>query len=371
MAQDAEKRSKHPYFMHDMILGQTASMHSTLKLCREEAQDFTSYWSGKSKFILTGCGTSFHSALAGSYMFHSIFQKTEAEAIQSFELKHYYNALNPQTLVMAFSHTGDTKTTLDAVIRARENGATTNAITGVKDSKIVSRVNKALGVGDGRELSRAHTKSYTNSLFASIYLSAYFLQSQASHRVAESMLEQLNDIPQSIMSTINNEEKKVAKLAHDYLRSERYFFVGSGPNLATALEAALKMKESNYSASEGMELEQFLHGPWVSLNPESLVVLVAPTGPSHQRNIDLLQICKDLGVRTISITNDRHVVDLSSDSIFIPDVSEELSPLVYIVPLQLFAYYTAVEKGLNPDYIHYDVDRYWKARQVIFPPGTH
>ena len=366
-----ESRSKHPYFMHDMILGQPSALHSTLELCRKEAQDVTSYWSGKNKFILTGCGTSFHSALAGSYMFHSLFQKTEVEAVQSFELKHYYNTLNPRTLVIAFSHTGNTKTTVDAVSRAAEIGATTIGFTGVKDSIIVSRVNRALVVGDGRELSRAHTKSYTSALLASFFLSAHYLQTQASHRVAESMLEQLNDIPQSILSTINHEEKNIAKLAHDYAKSERFFFLGSGPNHATAQEAALKMKETNYSASEGMELEQFLHGPWVSLKPGTLVFLVAPMGPSHQRNIEFLQVCKDLEIPTVAVTNDKHIVEGATYSIFIPDVSEELSPLVYIVPLQLFAYYTAVEKGLNPDFIHYDVGKYWKARNVLFPPGTH
>lgn len=357
--------------MHEMILGQPSALHATLELCRKEAQDLTSYWSGKNKFILTGCGTSFHAALGSSYMFYSLFQKTEAEAVQSFELTHYYKTLNPRTLVIAFSHTGNTKTTIDAVSRAGEAGATTIGLIGVKDSNIVSKVNRSLVVGDGRELSRAHTKSYTSSLLASFYLSAYYLQAQASHQVAESMLEQLNDIPQSVMSTINHEEKNIAKLAHDYSKTARYFFLGSGPNYATALEAALKMKETNYSASEGMELEQFLHGPWVSLKPGSLAFLVAPMGPSHQRNVEFLQICKDLEVPTVAITNDKHVVEEATHSIFIPDVSEELSPLVYIVPLQLFAYYTAVEKGLNPDFIHYDVEKYWKARNVIFPPGTH
>ncbi len=357
--------------MHDMILGQPSALHATLELCRKEAQDLTSYWIGINKYILTGCGTSFHAALASSYMFHSLFEKTEAEAVQSFELNHYYKTLNPRTLVIAFSHTGNTKTTVDAVSRAREIGAATIGLTGVKDSAIVSKVNKALVVGDGRELSRAHTKSYTSSLFASFYLSAYYLRSQASHRVAESMLDQLNDIPQSVLSTINHEEKNIAKLARDYSKIGRYFFLGSGPNQATALEAALKMKETNYSASEGMQLEQFLHGPWVSLKPGILAFLVAPMGPSHQRNVDMLNICKDLEIPTVAVTNDKHVVENATHSIFIPEVSEELSPLVYIVPLQLFAYYTAVEKGLNPDFIHYDDARYWKARNVIFPPGTH
>ncbi len=357
--------------MHDMILGQPSALHSTLEMCKKEAPDVTSYWSDINKFVLTGCGTSFHAALAGSYMFHSLFHKTEVEAVQSFELKHYYSMLNSRSLVTAFTHTGNTKTTVDAVARASEIGASTLGVTGEKESNIVSHVHKVLVVGDGKELSRAHTKSYTCAVMATFYLSAYYLQTQASHLAAESMLDQISDIPQSVLSTINHEEKSIAKLARDYSQKQQYFFLGSGPNQATALEAALKMKETNFSAAEGMELEQFMHGPWVSLKQGTLVFILAPMGPSHQRSIELLEVCKDLDVDTIAVTNDKHIVDLATHSVFVPDVSEELSPLVYIVPLQLFAYYSAIEKGLNPDMIHYDVEKYWKARNVIFPPGTH
>lgn len=81
-----EKRSKHPYFMHDMILGQPRALHLTLETCKKEAIDLTGYWEGANKFLLTGCGTSYHAALASSYMLYALFQKTEAEAIQAFEL---------------------------------------------------------------------------------------------------------------------------------------------------------------------------------------------------------------------------------------------------------------------------------------------
>jgi glucosamine--fructose-6-phosphate aminotransferase (isomerizing) len=366
-----EMRKKQPYFMHEMIHDQPSSLSSTLELCKKEAQDVTAYWSDVNKFLLTGCGTSFHAALASSYMFHALFHKTEVQAIQSFELNHYYGTMNPRSLVIAFSHTGNTKATIDSLARAKESGALTLGVTGVKDSNIFSRAHRVLVVGDGKEQSRAHTKSYTSSLIAAYYLAAYFLRTQASHQTAELMLEQLSDIPQSVHAIISNEEKNIAKLAREFSSIQKYFFLGTGPNEATALEAGLKMKETNHTVAEGMELEQFLHGPWVSLNPDSLVFILAPMGPSHQRVMDLLRICKDLDVRTVAITNDKHVVELATHSIFVPDVSEELSPLAYIVPLQLFAYYASIERGLNPDMIRYDDDKYWRARNVIFPPGTH
>jgi glucosamine--fructose-6-phosphate aminotransferase (isomerizing) len=354
-----------------MIVGQPSALHATLEACKKQSGDLTSYWSGSNKFLLSGCGTSFHSALASSYMFYSLFQKTACEAIQSFELEHYYNILGPGSLVIIFSHTGFTRTTLDAMMKAKEIGARTFAVTGVRESPVTKLAGRSIVVGNGREKSRAHTVSYTCAILASMYLSAFYAQSQTASRVAESFLEQFNDVPQSVLSTIEHYEKQVAELAVLFSKASQFFFIGSGPNIATSLEAALKMKETNYAAAEGMETEQFLHGPWVSLKPTSVVFLAATRGPSLQRNLDLLRICRDLSVPTVAITDDRRLIELAKHSIFMPDISEELSPLEYIVPLQLFAYYTSLSKGINPDTIHYDDPRYWAARQILFPPGTH
>jgi glucosamine--fructose-6-phosphate aminotransferase (isomerizing) len=368
---DGEKRSKHPYFMHDMILGQPRALHLTLETCKSESMDLTGYWEGASKFLLTGCGTSYHAAIASSYMLESLFQKTAAEAIQAFELKHYYHLLNPSTLVMAFSHTGFTKTTVDALAKARDSAARTFSLIGVKDTPITKVSDKSILVGNGKEKSRAHTVSYTCAVLAAMYLCAYYSRTLTASKTAESILEQLNDVPQSVLSTIENYEKQVAELAEKFSRANQFFFVGSGPNVATAYEASLKMKETNYAAAEGMELEQFLHGPWVSLKPGSVVFLAATKGPSSQRNLDLLKICKDLEIPTVAITDDKNLIAHSKESIFMPDVTEEISPMSYIVPLQLFSYYVSLQKHLNPDMIHYDDPKYWAARQVIFPPGTH
>ena len=357
--------------MHDMILGQPGALHTTLESCKKEASDFTSYWEGTRNFLLTGCGTSFHAALASSYMLYGLFQRTSVEAIQSFELKNYYNLLNPASLVLGFSHTGVTKTTLDAILRAQDNGARIFSLTGVKDSPIVKISKCSIVVGNGKEKSRAHTVSYTCAVLAAMYLSAYYKQHIASSTEAESFLEQFNEVPQSVLSTIEHHEKQVAELANLFSNAGQYFFVGSGPNIATAYEASLKMKETNYAAAEGMELEQFLHGPWVSLKPTSVVFLAATKGPSRSRGLDLLKACRHLSIPTVAITDDKNLVELASHSIFMPDVSEEISPIEYVVPMQLFAYYTSLSKKTNPDMIHYDDPKVWEARQILFPPGTH
>ncbi len=367
-----ETRSGHPYFMHEMILEQPNALYATLEMCKRQAPDISPYWQGISKLITTGCGTSFHGALATANILYSLFERTDIDAVQSFELNHYYNTLNSKTLVLGFSHTGSTKTTIDALARSKSAGARTIGLTGVAGSPITKTANRHMIVGNGLEKSRAHTKSYTSSILAGIYMGTYYLREEVSNQSAEVILEQLNEIPEYIHSEIVQNEKKIAELATTIgFRAKRTFIVGAGPNVATAMEAALKLKESSYSSAEGMESEQFLHGPWVSLDKDSIMLVLAPQGPSRERHMDLLKALRNLDVKTIAITDDKRIVEASSESIFIPDVKEELSPLIYIIPLQLYAYYVAVEKGINPDFIHYDDPKYWASRQVIFPPGTH
>jgi glucosamine--fructose-6-phosphate aminotransferase (isomerizing) len=374
-----EARTGHPYFTHDMILDQPSCLQSTLLTCKAEAPDIRSYYAGMNQFVLTGCGTSYHAALASSYLLYAIFQKTSAVSVESFELTYYFRRLNTKTIVVGFSHTGNTKTTLDAMRVAKESGAATLGLTGTRGSKIFEIADRVLMVGNGEEKSRAHTKSYTASVLASMYLSLDFIANEASNKVAEGLLDQLNDVPSAVGDALKSEKeisdfvRKLNNLEDDGGKQEikRYFFVGAGPNIATALEAALKIKETSYACAEGMELEQFLHGPWVSLDSDALVVMIAPKGPAHQRYLDLLQVCRELGVKTLAITDDKHVKELASVSIEMKELSEELSPLTYIVPLQLLAYHIAIDKGLNPDLIRYDNSKIWGARQIIFPPGTH
>jgi glucosamine--fructose-6-phosphate aminotransferase (isomerizing) len=204
-----------------------------------------------------------------------------------------------------------------------------------------------------------------------MYLSTDFIANESVNPVAESLLCQLNDVPKAMDSALKSERlmKDLVNETQDTV--DRFIFVGSGPNVATALEAALKMKETSYAAAEGFGLEQFLHGPWVSLDRSQMVLLIAPKGPSYQRYFDLLSVCNRLKVPSVAITDDKHIKELASHCVWMEDISEELSPLTYIIPLQLFAYQSTLAKRINPDYIHYDDPDIWEARQIVFPPGTH
>ena len=149
---------------------------------------------------------------------------------------------------------------------------------------------------------------------------------------------------------------------------KQVIFAGAGPNLVTAREAALKIKEACFIPSEGIELEEEGHGPWVSLDGSSLLVVIAPGTEVKPRSQDLLRAATKVGARTAVVGDAKLEADYS---FVIPKSPEHLSPFLTIIPLYFVAYFLSVRLGNNPDYLRYLDPKYWEARKHVFPPGTH
>src|SRR2546425_6527764 len=146
-----------------------------------------------------------------------------------------------------------------------------------------------------------------------------------------------------------------------------YWFVGGGPNTATAWEAALKMCEASHAAAVGFNCEQFLHGAWAALEREDMVVLVAPPGPSHERCVTVARVAKEIGAPLVALVreDDREIALLAAETIALPEVDELLSPILTVVPLQLFIYHTAIRRGVNPDTTRADEPAYGRALAAL------
>ncbi len=155
--------------------------------------------------------------------------------------------------------------------------------------------------------------------------------------------------------------------------NRRFISLGRARAHPNALEAALKVMESSYVPAQGFETEQLLHGPWVSLDAESVVFLMATEGRTYGRSLDLAKAATSLGATVIPIVyeDDSEIASVCKHVVEVPTVDEQIAPFLSIIPLYLFAYYMALQRGKNPDYIHYLTPAYWNARQIIFPPGTH
>ncbi|HET7341794.1 MAG TPA: SIS domain-containing protein, partial [Methylomirabilota bacterium] len=158
-------------------------------------------------------------------------------------------------------------------------------------------------------------------------------------------------------------------LATRFGNRRQYWVVGGGPNTATALEAALKLSEAAWIPAIGLNVEQFLHGPWAALAPDDVVLVVAPPGPSHARCRDAARVARAIGASVVALVaeDDRELAPLAAETIALPSVPELLSPIVAAVPLQLLAYHLAVQAGANPDTVRADQPGYGAARAAVTP----
>lgn len=359
--QPVAERTAHPFLTYDMIKEIPEGFRSTLK----EVSNFRA--EPADQLVFTGNGTAFYAAWMGGQVLN-LSSKYWA-SVPGFELANYDSpAAKKKTVVVGVSHSGITKYTMDALSKQKSLGAKTIGVTHFPDRPISKVCDTTFVVGNGPDRSRCHTKAYTDSAAAAFALSLNYLESsQPEIRDMKSTFESTlaDQIDRAIFST-----EQLAKRAASELRNvSRIFFAGAGPNVVTAREAALKNKEASYLAAEGMELEEILHGPAMSFNKETLVVVFAPSGPSVERAKDLLAASKKIGVTTMIVSD---LSEFSADYSFrIQRTHEYLSPFLTIVPAYLFSYYLAVEQGKNPDYIHYLDPTYWGARTNIFPPGTH
>jgi glucosamine--fructose-6-phosphate aminotransferase (isomerizing) len=189
----------------------------------------------------------------------------------------------------------------------------------------------------------------------------------------ERLQRELGKLPQMAEEVLRSSDHLAKDLAERHSGKKCLYFAGAGPNYPNALEAALKIIETSYVPAQGFETEQLLHGPWVSLDKESVVFVLSPKGPSHERGLDLIRTATKLGSTVVPIIaqDDEEITSVFGNAIGVPVVDEILSPSLMIIPLYLFAYYMCLQRGHNPDYLRYLTPAYWEARQVIFPPGTH
>jgi glucosamine--fructose-6-phosphate aminotransferase (isomerizing) len=353
------ERTSHPFWTYEMIRGIPRGFKTTLDRMGGLAE-----LNKADQAVFTGNGTAFYASWMGSQFLGQLGLRFEA--VQSFELERYH-LLKKDSLIVAVSHSGITKSTLDAVRTAKQGERTfALGLTHFPERPIAKLCDVTLVIGDSPDKSRCHTKAYIDSAAG---VAKCALKYAMTHR---SDVEDLNRELEALYDTLNQVTKESESLAKRGVEMfpgvESVVFAAAGPNLVTAREAALKIKESCFLPSEGIELEEVIHGSWVSFGPSTLVVVIAPEGPSFARAEDLLKAVTRVGAKTVVVSDS----NLSADCVIkVPRVREYLSPFLAIIPLYFFSYFLAVQRGNNPDYIHYVDPAYWDARKILFPPGTH
>jgi len=349
-------RAAHPYYMHDAIYAQPGALRLVLRENRDALAGAAARLRGMPQLVLSGIGTSWHATLVGELLFANIGRfGHRARAFHSFEFKNYWPALEPKSGFIVVSHRGTKRFSREALAKVRGTGGVSVAITG-KGSDLPA-ADYTLRTVD-QENSAAHTVSYTCALTLLAALAA-----TVGDR--DDIMGELEAIPDKLALLLGQESWD--ELAARFADRRRYYFIGGGPNTATAYEAALKMNEANYSTAIGLECEQFLHGPWATLGPDDVLFLVAPRGPSHERCLAVARVAKDVGTPVIAIIeeNDREIGERAAETIVIPPLNELLSPILTVVPMQLFTYHLALRRGTNPDTMRAHEPAHGRARAAL------
>jgi glutamine---fructose-6-phosphate transaminase (isomerizing) len=351
-------RSGHPFYMHDAIYAQPGALRLVIRNNGNAITRAAERLRAMDRVVLSGIGTSWHATLVGELLFaHIGGLGHRARAFHSFELKNYWPAPDARTGMLVVSHRGTKRYSLEALGTARGAAGVSVVVTGEGSGEGLEIADVVLRTV-AQEASAAHTISYTCALALLAALAA-----EIGGR--DDVRHALDAIPDQLALLLGQESWE--ELAAGFGDRRRYFFIGGGPNTATALEAALKMNEANYAGTVGMNCEQFLHGPWATLEPDDCVFVIALPGPAHERCLAVARVARDVGATVVALAreDDRDIAGLAAETIAIPPVDELLSPILTVVPLQLFTYHLALERKTNPDTMRGHQPRHGKARQNL------
>jgi glucosamine--fructose-6-phosphate aminotransferase (isomerizing) len=303
------------------------------------------------KISITGCGTAYNAGMVGMYLMRALC-KIPVEMELASEFRYGDRAMDPRTLTIAMSQSGETADTIEAVKIARESGAPVIAICNVIGSHLTRIADGAVMTRGGPEISVAATKTYVSQAIAATLLALYLARVRKS-----APLERLREIaegtrllPAAIDVALNSSDE-IKKVARKIRRAKSMLFLGRYVNFPTSLEGALKLKEISYIHAEGYAAGEIKHGPIALLDPRTPVVGIVTDGRVREKMLSNLSEAKAREAPLIVVANhgDDEAAAIADHVLWVPKVDELLSPIVNIIPLQLLAYHIADIDGKDVD----------------------
>ncbi|MCD6538181.1 glutamine--fructose-6-phosphate transaminase (isomerizing) [Candidatus Bathyarchaeota archaeon] len=352
-AEMAEKQG-YPHFMLKEIHEQPECLRNTLRLQDKYLDLMATFLDRAREIFLVAAGTSYHACLAASYMFSKLAYLATHPVIASEFIEQEGMAVNINSTILAVSQSGETADTLEAVEYARLRAATILGLTNVVGSTL-TRVSRVYIVQQsGPEIGVAATKTFTSqlSVLAQLALRVAKIRGKVGHRQMEEIERKMMEVPDIVERTIKENEEKAKRVAKKLKDKKIFFFLGRGISSATAMEARLKLMEITYIPAIAYPAGESKHGPISLIEPGFPVVFICPKDETRKTIVGNIMEMKARGAMIISVIEkgDEEIKKLSDEYFEIPgSLPEVLSPIVFIVPLQLLAYYIAVEKGLDPD----------------------
>jgi glucosamine--fructose-6-phosphate aminotransferase (isomerizing) len=303
------------------------------------------------KIHLVACGTAWHAALIGKFMLEEI-ARIPAEVDYGSEFRYRAPLVDRDSLLLLISQSGETADTLAAVETARKKKAKVISICNVVDSTIARKSDGVFYTHAGPEISVASTKAFTSQLTA-LYLLAIGLgrlNGRLPKAEAKRLLSDILHLPAWIEEALKL-DGEIESLAREVVDARDFLYLGRGINYPIALEGALKLKEISYIHAEGYPAGEMKHGPIALIDEHVPVVVLLPRDRHFQKTLSNLKEVESRGGKIVAITNfrDETIDPMSFRTLVVPEASHFLTPIVLTIPLQLLAYYVAVERGTDVD----------------------
>ena len=301
----------------------------------EQVTDFIRH--AKSLYI-TGSGTSYNAALVAKYLM-SKYANIKSETILSSELPTLPNSIDPNSILIAVSQSGESADVLEAVNIAKKSNAKILSMVNMMTSSLVRESSLVMGMNCGPEKGVAATKSFTSQL-AIIY--------QITDKLCNGCIGIDFKKVSDCISKILSDHSKIQSIAKKLKDISDIYILGRGIHYPIAFEAALKLKELTYIHAEGIPGGELKHGPLALMDSNVYVVIINPNDSTYNDTITSANEIKARGAKIIGISDKNS--DVYDHWIEIPSINEALFPIIEIIPVQLLAYYSAIEKDTDPDY---------------------
>jgi glucosamine--fructose-6-phosphate aminotransferase (isomerizing) len=356
---EAAEKGGYEHFMLKEIHEQPESLRQAIAgrvtrenhIWLEELEGFGDTLAQIDRVELVACGTAYYAALVGAAAIQD-WIGIPARATVGSEFRYSPPPIDERTLVIAVTQSGETADTIAPTRLARERGAPIIAVTNTVGSAITREAHRVLFLQAGPEIAVAASKTFVAQVTTLVILAAAIAKARGALGLEQEqeLGAALHALPKAAERALEN-ESGAAELARRYVNSRGFMFVGRGYTYPTALEGALKLKEVSYVHAEGYAAGEMKHGPISLLDAECPLVAVATRSSVYDKLVSNVMEgrARDARVIAVATEGDPQIERFADDICWVPDTHEALSPVLAIIPLQLFAYHVAVARGTDVD----------------------
>lgn len=341
------------HYMHKEIFEQPEIISHYLAKGNESfLEEFSPLRSKLSQFkrmIILACGTSYHAGMIGRYLIEK-YARIPVSVEYAAEFRYRHPVVGPDDLIIGISQSGETADTLSATRMAKEEGAFVLSLCNVQESSMARESDLTILLEAGTEIGVASTKAFTAQVMKLIQFTEFLVSCYDRKSLIDEIRDELALIP-SRMRFILAYEQHMIDLANKFAHCKNFLFLGRGINHSVALEGALKLKEISYIHAEGYPASEMKHGPIALIDENFPVIAIACDKESRGKMISNIMEVKARNGIVIAVIaeGDKEIAGIVDETIEIPVTADPLVPLLSVIPLQLFAYHTAISLGCNVD----------------------